>query len=181
MLSDEYRKTLEQMHAGAAWGTKGFHYAGEVLGFFQALQLDHGIDQVRTILDYGCGQGTLAAALEPMVGEALEIRQYDPGIPAHAAAPAPADLVVSTDVLEHIEPEHIDAVIAHIGSLAIAGIFLHIATTPAKRSLPDGRNAHLIVERPAWWMHKLGAIGDRWRVVDHNPGSKTLKVWMVAK
>ena len=33
--------------------------------------------------------------------------------------------------------------------------FFVIAHRPAKKTLPDGRNAHLIQEGPAWWLPKL--------------------------
>ena len=34
--------------------------------------------------------------------------------------------------------------------------FLVIACRPANRHLDDGRNAHLIVEPPDWWLKKIG-------------------------
>jgi hypothetical protein len=38
--------------------------------------------------------------------------------------------------------------------MIVAGWF-RIACYPAKKHLPDGRNAHLIVESPAWWREQL--------------------------
>ena len=38
--------------------------------------------------------------------------------------------------------------------------FLLIASYPAKKSLPDGRNAHLIIERFDWWRTKLETFID---------------------
>jgi hypothetical protein len=32
---------------------------------------------------------------------------------------------------------------------------LVISLIPAKKTLPDGRNAHLILEKPHWWKDKL--------------------------
>lgn len=170
MISPEYRATLEAMHAESPWGTKGYHYAAAVRAFKESLPT------CRTILDYGSGAESLAKACPD-----LDIRCYDPGVPARAAPPEPADLVVCTDVLEHIEPAYLDDVLKHISTLARVGIFLHIATKLAKRTLPDGRNAHLIVERPAWWLAKLGLISDRWRVQDHTEGTKTLRVQLTRK
>jgi hypothetical protein len=40
-----------------------------------------------------------------------------------------------------------------------------IATPPAEKILPDGRNAHLIQEPITWWMPKLEA---RWVVSQVN-------------
>jgi hypothetical protein len=38
--------------------------------------------------------------------------------------------------------------------IIVAGWF-RIACYPAKKHLPDGRNAHLIVESPDWWRKQL--------------------------
>src|SRR5262245_55345835 len=53
-----------------------------------------------SVLDYGCGKGTLAKVL---VG--YNVAEYDPAVPGKDGRPQPAELVVCTDVLEHIEPE----------------------------------------------------------------------------
>src|SRR5262249_17383902 len=69
--------------------------------------------------------------------------------------PQAADLVACTDVLEHIEPECIGAVLDDIASLVRHLVFLVIATQPAKKTLADGRNAHLIQEPVQWWAPPL--------------------------
>jgi len=58
-------------------------------------------------------------------------------------------------VLEHVEPDLLDNVLAHISSLTRHYAFLNIATVAALKTLPDGRNAHLIVEPPEWWRARL--------------------------
>jgi 2-polyprenyl-3-methyl-5-hydroxy-6-metoxy-1,4-benzoquinol methylase len=108
-----------------------------------------------TVLDYGSGKGSLKRAL------GLPVAEYDPAVPEHAAEPVAADLVVCSDVLEHIEPECLDEVLDHLKQLAKKVGFFVIATRPAKKHLDDGRNAHLIVEDREWWMRKLE---QRWRV-----------------
>ena len=64
-------------------------------------------------------------------------------------------MLISTDVLEHIEPVFLDNVLKDIHETFSKIAFLIIATSPAKKFLPDGRNAHLIVETPGWWKDKL--------------------------
>ena len=113
---------------------------------------DHVRDMKGSILDYGCGKGTLKKAL------GWEISEYDPCIPGKDTPPEPHDCVVCTDVLEHIEPEHLDAVLSDLKRLMRRSGFLVIATRPAKKTLPDGRNAHLIVKPPEWWRHKLEEV-----------------------
>lgn len=38
-----------------------------------------------------------------------------------------------------------------------------IACHPAKKTLSDGRNAHLIIENPDWWKVKM--IDPRWKII----------------
>jgi hypothetical protein len=85
----------------------------------------------------------------------FEAKGYDPSVEEFERLPAPADIVVSTDVLEHIEPECLDDVLKHIGSLTLKGAYLNIHTGKAKAILPDGRNAHLIQQPWDWWQSKL--------------------------
>ncbi len=104
-----------------------------------------------------------------------DVREYDPGIIGKDALPKPADLVIATDVLEHIEPELLGNVLEHIRSLARLGVFLNIATSPAREILPDGRNAHLIIRPPAWWREEL-AKAKLWPT--HEATAKGYNVWV---
>ena len=62
------------------------------------------------------------------------------------------DCVFSVDVLEHIEPDCIISVLTNINQLSTKYIWLRIDTLPARKRLPDGRNAHLIIEQPPYWL-----------------------------
>jgi hypothetical protein len=78
---------------------------------------------------------------------------YDPAIESFSQLPSPADLVICWDVLEHVEPNCLDSVLAHIKSLAIKSVYLVIATrADSSKLLPDGRNPHLIVKPAQWWI-----------------------------
>lgn len=102
------------------------------------------------ILDFGCGKGTLGKAL------GFPIKEYDPAIPGKNTAPEPADLVVCTDVLEHVEPEYLENLLSALHYVTKKKAFFVIATRPANKTLKDGRNAHLIVEPAAWWKRRIG-------------------------
>lgn len=142
LITDEYRRLNEQLHADRPdYGTSGRKWASTI---FNLLESDD-----ETILDYGCGKGTLKHLLGDIVQE------YDPAIPGKDAEPPSCGVVACTDVLEHIEPDLIDKVISHIYSKAERLAFLVIATRPASKVLADGRNAHLIVENKDWWLQKL--------------------------
>ncbi len=82
----------------------------------------------QSVLDYGCGKGTLAEAVS------FEIREYDPAIAGKDENPLPADLVICTDALEHIEPEYLDAVLVHIASLTRMAAFFVVHTGRAQKN-----------------------------------------------
>ena len=121
----------------------------------------------KSVLDYGCGKGTLREALGDFVAN------YDPAVERWADDPGPADLVVCTDVLEHVEPEYLLEVLDHIKALAKRAVFLVISCRPARRQLPDGRNAHLTVEPPEWWE---AHIRGRFKVLSKHVGPDSLMV-----
>ena len=72
-----------------------------------------------------------------------------------SGTPNPADIVACTDVLEHIEPECLEDVLADLRQVTKRLGFFTIATRPAKKFLADGRNAHLIQQDAKWWIERL--------------------------
>mgnify|MGYP001041561735 CR=1 FL=1 len=163
LASEGYRAQLREKHAGMKWGKHGHSHAPEILEHLARLG-------GRSVLDYGCGQGTLARALPN-----VKVFQYDPGIAGLDDLPKPADVVACTDVLEHVEPDLINRVLRHIFLLAGRGAYLVIATRLAREQLPDGRNAHLIVRPPEWWIEKLRETG--WTKI-RSEQRKGLCVWL---
>ena len=87
--------------------------------------------------------------------EGLSISVYDPCIEGLDLIPEPADIVVCTDVLEHIEPNCLDNVLDELKRVTKKVIFLAISTRRARKSYSDGQNCHLIVEEQDWWRPKL--------------------------
>jgi hypothetical protein len=72
-----------------------------------------------------------------------------------ADPPVPAELVCCIDVLEHIEPECLEDVLDHLEELTQRVAFISINTAAAGKTLPDGRNAHLIQRPMEWWFPKI--------------------------
>lgn len=143
-ITEEYVDLNTQLHEKyPSYGTSGKNW-GDAVAFL------HKSFDFKEILDYGCGKQTLAAALPT-----LKIVGYDPAIPKVSARPVPADLVVCGDVLEHIEPELLDEVISDLKMLSKKMTFVVLSTREAKKTLSDGRNAHLIVKSPIWWIKKF--------------------------
>jgi len=150
LISPEYIEQNKILHeTKPQYGVSSERWAGEIERIAARMK-------AKSILDYGCGKALLSKELKrPIVN-------YDPAIPDYATPPEPADFVVCTDVLEHIEPECLEEVMDDLQRLTLQGCFLVIQTQAAKRHLPDGRNAHLIIEKPNWWIPK---IIQRWEIL----------------
>lgn len=141
-ISADYARLNTQLHESRPdYGTSGRQWADEVIELARRYR-------AREVLDYGCGKQTLAAALS---GSGLRIIGYDPAVPGLDAPPKPADLLVCTDVLEHVEPEYIDKVLDDLARCTRKVALITVATRPASKTLADGRNAHLTVQPFAWW------------------------------
>jgi hypothetical protein len=147
LISDRYREMNQVLHRTMPnFGTSGQRYAMPVQQMMSRYN-------TAEILDYGCGKRTLEHAL------GFPITNYDPCVPGLEKSPGPHDIVVCTDVLEHIEPECLDDVLSDIRRCTKKAAFLLIATRPAQKTLSDGRNAHLIQEPYPWWKAKLEKAG----------------------
>ena len=148
IINQDYKDQLNAMHAYGKFGHRGSKIFKEMHSFLEKYQPS-------SILDFGCGQGRLVQTMSEVYPHA-KVYGYDPGNINYSTMPKPVvDVIVSADVFEHIEPEYLDDTLKMIGKqMSVAGWF-RIACYPAKKHLPDGRNAHLIVESPAWWRQKL--------------------------
>ena len=153
LISVEYVAEQKILHAAPrGYGGKGDKWADAVLELARRFDC-------WSVLDYGCGQGALARAVIARSDRRLMVREYDPAIDGKDARPSFADLVVCTDVLEHVEPDKLDTVLAHLRGLARRVLFVVIATRPSGKTLTDGRNAHLILESPEWWHARIESAG----------------------
>jgi hypothetical protein len=143
LISPAYREQNELLHAARPdYGMGGRRWTSRVVDILNAIG-------GKSVLDYGCGKGMLRAAIG-----GIEVFEYDPAIEGKTEA-VPADLVVCTDVLEHIEPDLLGNVLSHLASMTRKRLFFNIATRSAGKCLPDGRNAHLLVRPGFWWRAAL--------------------------
>lgn len=149
LTSAEYRADLRYQHETTNWGRGGASWAEPIIAFVKSFN-------TTDVLDYGAGGRTLAPAL---VAAGLKPKEYDPGVPAIATDPKIADVVVSTDVFEHIEPALVGNVLRHVYLKARKAGYFVIAKQPAKKIMRDGRNAHLSCHPAEWWVEQLKAAG----------------------
>lgn len=153
IISEEYKNQLEIMHTAEK---KRLGYGVE-----PSIKLVETIKSypVTTVLDFGCGQGNMMGRIGELFPH-LKIQGYDPGVERYSVLPTiPVDLIYSTDVLEHIEPDHLVDVLKNLWKLG-QHQYHNIACHPAKKKLPDGRNCHLIIEEPDWWLEKIKSTID---------------------
>lgn len=139
LISESYRHLNGLLHrSNPSYGTSGHRY---LVPAWQTIEHYETTD----ILDYGCGKRTLEVAL------GFSIANYDPALEGWDKAPEPHDIVICTDVLEHIEPDCLEDVLKDIRRCTKKACFLVVATRAAEKTLADGRNAHLIQQPYDWW------------------------------
>lgn len=141
----------------------------------------------RTILDYGCGKGTQYRPA-PISQQGVvrwnsiqeywgvdSIRLYDPGYEPYSELPTGRfDGVVCTDVLEHCPEEDLAWIVEGLFDYARKFVFANVACFPARKTLPNGENAHCTIKPAGFWKSLLEASASR------NPGL-LWEVWLEEK
>ena len=157
LFSNEYKEQIKQFHKTSRFG--GLIKQDKIIhSQFSKRELERDsakwmqyIDDAERILDYGCGAGGWVHRLRFLYPK-KEVTGYDPGTEEFKDLPkGKFDLLISTDVLEHIEPKLLPNVLKHINELSIKYLYLNVCMSPAKKRLADGRNAHLTIENEMWW------------------------------
>lgn len=147
MKNNDYIEQYKILHGkDAQYGASSLKFIEEI-----AVVIDHLCP--RKVLDFGCGKGALLNGLiERYPG--IVFYGYDPAVPGRDKLPGEKfDLVINTDVLEHI-PEHIlPSVLEEIASLS-GNVYFNLHHALAKTILPNGENAHCTV-KPSDWYHAL--------------------------
>ena len=147
LIDIEYQQQLAQLHQSGKFdnGYRSYALVSDFITQYQPTSL----------LDFGCGQGGLIRAIKEHHPD-IFCHGYDPGNEQfQQLLDRTYDAVISTDAIEHIEPDHLIETLKVIDSRIQRCGFFRIACYPAKKHLPDGRNAHLIVEPPEWWRDTL--------------------------
>lgn len=149
MISETLKKVYSEIHKNTSFGKRA-----KIPDFLKVFINEY---DPKTILDFGCGKGNLVKTLAELY-PSIVVSGYDPANPDFDHPFSEIDMIVSTDVLEHVEYENIDSVIEMFYTKALYQYHL-ISCAPAKLILPDGRNAHLIQESPEWWKDRFTGAG----------------------
>lgn len=96
-----------------------------------------------SVLDYGCGKGHfIDYAAKEMPG--LRVAGFDIASEKYSVLPdGKFDLVISLDVMEHVEFGALSNVLSEIRERTDKVFICSVANYPAGKKLPDGRNAHV--------------------------------------
>ncbi len=155
MITDNYKNDLKKLHKSKAFGNRS-KIPAEVTRCIEEYNIE-------SILDFGCGKGNVVAALKETYPN-LKVYGYDPGRDGYDALPDSIDMIISTDVLEHIEPELLEETLLDLAKRTDKVMYHLIACHPAKKSLSDGRMYyHIIIdkENPAEGIKELRYIDPR--------------------
>lgn len=146
LVTEEYRELLKLYHK---------KYSGFNIGavtnkhrYIAPFAIEMGC---KTILDYGSSKGYLKPDLDQYWPGQFDVHEYDPGYEDKMQDPPACDLVVTCDVLEHVEPECLADVFNHIKDKTIKAGYHVISCYPAHAVLEDGRNAHLSLHDQDFW------------------------------
>ena len=131
LITEEHRSSETQKHiADPDYGGESIEYADIISTTINRLQ-------VKDVLDYGAGKGELHHYLA--LDHEVALHLYDPAIQKIAELPEPHDLVLCINVLEHVEEDCLDAVLADLVRCAKRNIFIVIKEdTPME-----------------WWIEKI--------------------------
>lgn len=130
-------------------------YGSTSVKFLEEIELVVSFLKPATILDYGCGKGKLLIPLKERF-PSIDITGYDPAIPEFQNKPQGTfDLVINTDVLEHIPEAELDAILKEIAKYS-ENVYFNLHHCKAHTILPNGENAHCTVKPPAWYKKKIG-------------------------
>ena len=145
-ITKEYQEQLKELHNKV----DSFGKRSKLPDEFKQL-LDN--NNFNSVLDFGAGKGNLVNTLITDYPN-MKVYAYDP-VTFNNPLPDLVDVIYSSDVLEHIEPNLLDETLEDLFNRAEKFQYHLIACHPAKKKLNDGRNAHLIIEDPEWWRSKL--------------------------
>jgi hypothetical protein len=161
----------KQLHKSRHYGDTGFDYVDDVLSFIHDTSS-------KTILDFGSGTGSLAKSL---YHKNIAVDEFDPCYPGKDnIVRQEYDLIITTDVLEHIYEDEISNIFEEMLALKPKFMYHAISTRTATNLLPDGSNCHKTVKNSEWWVNKITEITNS-RVVLNRFASDTaiIKVYRI--
>ncbi|MBM3349566.1 MAG: class I SAM-dependent methyltransferase [Betaproteobacteria bacterium] len=139
IVSEEYQKQLKKLHEL----TESFGVGNVTKKHYAHIEMLISKKSYKSVLDYGCGKGDFIEYIKSRHSE-IVIDGFDVASDEYNTMPSGRyDLIVSLDVMEHVEFGALGAVLSEIRSRCEKQFVCSIANYPAAKNLPDGRNAHV--------------------------------------
>jgi hypothetical protein len=113
--------------------------------------------KIATVLDFGCGRGDAYRSPHKLHHTwgipRRNLQLYDPSFPGVDKKPERRfDLVLCSDVLEHIPEEDVQRFIGDLFNHAKVHVWASVCCRAAKKTFPTtGENLHVTVKPFQWW------------------------------
>jgi len=139
VVTEQYRAQLKQLHDQ----NENFGVGSVTAKHYPLIARLVEKKGYQSVLDYGCGKGHFIEYVSQKL-PLLVVHGFDVANEAYPTMPEePVDLVVSLDVMEHVEFGMLSNVLSEIRSVTRKAFICSIANYPAAKTLADGRNAHV--------------------------------------
>lgn len=125
-----------------------------------------------TLIDFGCGE---CKALEKFRAAGMDATGVDivalrPDVVETCLWNLPASLPIAeygfcADVMEHIPPAYVDAVLRNIADKVNCAAYFRISTIPDSMGALIGETLHLTVQPANWWSDRVQAAFGRADIV----------------
>lgn len=144
IVSNKYTKEYKKLHENNK------NYGQSSNNFLEELKLIIEYLKPKSILDYGCGKGILIDKIKELYPN-IKCYKYDPSISGIDFIPIDkVDLIINTDVLEHIPENILKNVIEKISSISQNAFFI-LHHGPAAAILSNNENAHCTIKSPFYY------------------------------
>tara|TARA_X000000368_G_scaffold414855_1_gene405482 strand:- start:1138 stop:1812 length:675 start_codon:yes stop_codon:yes gene_type:complete len=174
--SEEYLKNIDfykEIHKKGYQSKKGHfvnnvdaYHGGSTREFAKVIKKIIEKNQIKNMLDYGCGKGFFYDNSFYLKDEKIEplkkfwnidIDLYDPCYKkySHLSTDKIYDLIICIDVLEHVPRQDINWLLNKIFAISKKYVFINLACYYSNALLPDGSNAHINVNDKNWWFDKI--------------------------
>ena len=146
---------IPQYRAMAAGGEQ-FHGLSVLQHVTSIRKLAHSV-KAKSMLDFGCGRGDAYRSphkLHQQIGiPRRNVKLYDPAFPQHDVIPKGRwDLVVCSDVLEHVPSDDVPAFLDGLFTRANKAVWLSVCCRLAKKTFPGTDvNLHVTIQPYLRW------------------------------
>ena len=121
--------------------------------------------KIKTVLDFGCGKSELIDRIHNDLG--ILCYRYDPAIEEYSRLiEHSVDLILCTDVLQHIPEYDLDSVFLQMRRLSNC-VFFKIKCTQHHTLLPNGEFANCTVHDVNWWEKFIKKYYDSIEIINY--------------